>query len=184
MMSIDKSRICKLHSWSILFWHILSIASLKGEMGMLSASLEKYLLCIYDKVRGEKELKSTELAKEMNQPLQKAVQALQRLHYQKYITYSAYQPLRLTEQGSQVAEYLMARNQLIDEFLNILHIEQNRETEKEAMQQYLSYESLKTIEKFVIFNRQYPEIGMRYEMILKREPITYLLPEFPKGDKR
>ena len=70
------------------------------------------------------------------------------------------------------------------EFLDILHIEQNKETEKEAMQQYLSYESLKTIEKFVIFNKQYPEIGTRYEMILKREPIAYLLPEFPKGEKR
>ena len=151
---------------------------------MLSASLEKYLLCIYEKVQVDKELKSTEIAREMNQSLQKAVQALQRLHYQKYITYSAYQPLRLTEQGKQVAEYLIARHKLIDDFLDILHIEQNKETEKEAMQQYLSYESLKTIEKFVIFNKQYPEIGTRYEMILKREPIAYLLPEFPKGEKR
>lgn len=151
---------------------------------MLSASLEKYLLCIYERINGDKELKSTEIAREMNQPLQKAVQALQRLHYQKYITYSAYQPLRLTEQGKQVAQYLIARNKLIDEFLDILHIEQNKETEKEAMQQYLSYESLKTIEKFVIFNKQYPEIEQRYEMILKREPITYLLPELPSGDKR
>lgn len=151
---------------------------------MLSASLEKYLLCIYEKVQVDKELKSTEIAREMNQPLQKAVQALQRLHYQKYITYSAYQPLRLTEQGKQLAEYLVARNSLIDEFLDILHIEQNKETEKEAMQQYLSYESLKTIEKFVIFNRQYPEIGTRYEMILKREPLMYLLPECPRSDKR
>ena len=151
---------------------------------MLSASLEKYLLCIYDKVRQNNELKSTEIAKEMNQSLQKAVQALQRLHYQKYITYSAYQPLRLTEQGKKVAEYLMARNKLIEDFLDILHIEQNRETEKEAMQQYLSYESLKVIEKFVIFNQQYPEIGMRYEMILKREPLVDLLPNFPNKDKR
>ncbi|WP_054738518.1 metal-dependent transcriptional regulator [Cellulosilyticum ruminicola] len=151
---------------------------------MLSASLEKYLLCIYERINGDKELKSTEIAREMNQPLQKAVQALQRLHYQKYITYSAYQPLRLTDQGKQVAQYLMARNQLIDEFLNILHIEKNKETEKEAMQQYLSYDSLKTIEKFVIFNKQYPEIMQRYEMILKREPIVYLLPELPSSDKR
>lgn len=151
---------------------------------MLSASLEKYLLCIYERINEDKELKSTEIAREMNQPLQKAVQALQRLHYQKYITYSAYQPLRLTEQGKQVAEYLVARNKLIDEFLDILHIEKNKETEKEAMQQYLSYDSLKTIEKFVIFHKQYPEIEQRYEMILKREPITYLLPEMPNGDKR
>lgn len=151
---------------------------------MLSASLEKYLLCIYERINGDKELKSTEIAREMNQPLQKAVQALQRLHYQKYITYSAYQPLRLTEQGKQVAEYLVARNKLIDEFLDILHIERNKETEKEAMQQYLSYDSLRTIEKFVIFNKQYPEIAQRYEMILKREPIKYLLPEFPSSDKR
>lgn len=150
---------------------------------MLSSSLEKYLLCIYKMLQENKELKSMEIAKQMNQPLQKAIQALQRMHYQKQIVYSPYQPLKLTEDGKIMAEYLLARNDLIDAFLEILHIEEHKELEKEAMQQYLSYESLATIEKFVIFHRQYPEITARYEMLLKREPKTRLLPPLPEHEK-
>lgn len=150
---------------------------------MLPTSLEKYLLCIYKMLEANKELKSTELAKQMNQSLQKAVQALQRLHYQKYIIYSAYQPLKLTPKGFQMAEYLIARSALVDEFLEILHLTEHKETEKEMLEQYLSYESLKKIEKFILFNREYPEIINRYEMILKREVKAPLLPEPPEHHK-
>lgn len=150
---------------------------------MLPTSLEKYLLCIYRMLDANKELKSTELARQMNQSLQKAVQALQRLHYQKYIVYSAYQPLKLTTKGEQMAEYLMARTALIDEFLEILQLTEHKEAEKEMMEQYLSYESLKKIEKFILLNREYPEIAKRYEMLLKKEVRVHLLPELPEYQK-
>lgn len=156
---------------------------MKRGKQMLTSSLEKYLLAIYELLENKKELKSSELAKQMNQPLQKVVQALQRLHYQKYILYSAYQPCSLTSQGREVAQYLLARDELIDEFLRTLHIEKNREIEKEAMQQYLSYETLQSIEKFVIFNRKYPEISKRLELLSKREPRERLLPPLP-GDQK
>lgn len=149
---------------------------------MLSSSLEKYLIYIYEQLENSKELKISEVAKEMNQPLQKTIQALQRMHYQKQIIYSAYQPLKMTAQGKKMAEYLIARNELIDEFLSILHIEQNKETEKEAMSQYLSYESLEKIERFVIFNRQYPEISERFELLLQMQFKERLLPPIPTNE--
>ena len=123
---------------------------------MLSSSLEKYLICLYNNLEQHSEFKISELAKEMNQPLQKTIQALQRMHYQKQIIYSTYQPLRMTEQGKKMAEYLIARDALIDEFLKLMHIEENAEAEREAMAQYLSHDSLMKIERFVLFNRQYP----------------------------
>ena len=127
------------------------------EVAMLSSSLEKYLVCIYKHLEKSNELKISDLAREMNQPLQKTIQALQRMHYQKQIVYSTYQPLRMTEQGKKMAQYLIARDELISEFLKILHIDENAEAEKEAMAQYLSHDSLAKIERFVLFNRKYPE---------------------------
>ncbi|MDF2612757.1 MAG: Iron dependent repressor, diptheria toxin type [Clostridia bacterium] len=150
---------------------------------MLSSSLEKYLVGIYKMALADKELKSTDIAKQINQPLQKTIQALQRMHYQKYIIYSPYQPLKMTEQGKQMAEYLIARESLVDEFLGLLQIKENKELEKETMQQYLSYESLEAIEKFVLFNRQYPEISRRYQLLMKKKVTSKLLPPIPENER-
>lgn len=150
---------------------------------MLSSSLEKFLVGIYKMATAEKELKSTDISKEINQPLQKTIQALQRMHYQKYMVYSPYQPLKLTEQGKQMAKYLIAREALIEEFLTLLQIEENRELEKEAMQQYLSHESLERIEKFVLFNRQYPEILQRYKLLIKKNLSPGILPSLPEQER-
>ncbi|MBP3886539.1 MAG: hypothetical protein J6F30_02620 [Cellulosilyticum sp.] len=150
---------------------------------MLSSSLEKYLICLYNNLEQHSEFKISELAKEMNQPLQKTIQALQRMHYQKQIIYSTYQPLRMTEQGKKMAEYLIARDALIDEFLKLMHIEENAEAEKEAMAQYLSHDSLMKIERFVLFNRQYPEIAERFELILTLDIEESLLPPLPTSEK-
>lgn len=151
---------------------------------MLSPSLEKYLICMYQMLETDKELKISDLTKQMNQPLQKTIQSLQRMHYQKHVVYSPYQPLKLTEQGKSMAQYLIARDALIDEFLSFLHIEKNFNTEKETMSQYLSYESLEQIEKFIIFNRQYPEIAERFSLLLKMAPRHTLLPPLPNIEKK
>ena len=127
---------------------------------MLSSSLEKCLVCMYQMLESDKELKISDLAKQMNQPL------------------------KMTEQGKSTAEYLIARDALIDEFLSFLHIEKNFATEKEAMSQYLSYESLEQIEKFMIFNTQYPEIAERFAMLIKMTPKHTLLPPLPNMEKK
>ncbi|PHV71672.1 DNA-binding protein [Sporanaerobium hydrogeniformans] len=150
---------------------------------MLSSSLEKYLMCLYRMMEADKELKSTDIAKQMNQPLQKTIQALQRMHYQKYIVYSPYQPLKITDQGKEMAKYLIARGQLIEEFLDFLQVQINKETEKEAMEQYLSYETLENIEKFMLFNRQYPEVTERYHILLKKNIKNQLLPPLPENER-
>lgn len=149
---------------------------------MLSSSLETYLLGIYNMANEGVELKSSEITRVLNVPLKKTIQALQRLHYQKYVVYTPYQALTMTEKGLTMAKYLSARNNVIDEFLDILQITENRELEKEAMQQYLSKEALEAIERFVIFTRQYPEIVTRYKLFAKRKPKVRLLEDSPPED--
>lgn len=146
---------------------------------MLSSSLEKYLVAIYEMLETGKELKISDLSKRMNQSLQKTIQALQRMHYQKQVVYSPYQPLKLTDEGRRMAEYLVARDALLDEFISLLHIEKNAEAEREVLAQYLSYESLEKIEKFVMFNRQYPEISERFDLLLQLPSKNTLLPPMP-----
>ena len=79
-----------------------------------------------------------------------------------------------------MGKYLIARNQLIQEFLEVLNIEANIESELEAMKQYLSIDSLRIIEKFVLFIRKYPEVIQRYKLFSKKVTEQVLLPELPE----
>lgn len=146
---------------------------------MLSSSLQGYLEIIYKIEKAGQEIKVLEIAQELNVPLSRVVQAVQRLHYQKYLTYSPYKPIELTERGRETGNYLVARNNLLKEFLRILNIEDNLESELEIMKQYLSVSSLETIEKFVLFIRQYPEVTQRYNQFSKKLSKEILLPKLP-----
>ncbi|MEG0013259.1 MAG: metal-dependent transcriptional regulator [Cellulosilyticaceae bacterium] len=149
---------------------------------MLSSSLEEYLITIYQMANKGEELKCNEVSKALNVPLKKTIQAIQRMHYQKYVVYSPYQPLTITDKGKETAKYLLSRNDLIDEFLDILQITENVETEASAMRQYLSHETLEGIEKFVLFIRQYPEVTNRYKLFMKRNR-TKILEEAPNEEE-
>lgn len=150
-----------------------------GE-NMLSSSLEDYLEIIC-RMKSEKgEVKTLEIAQELKVPLSRVVQAIQRLHYQKFLVYSPYKPLEITQKGQDMGTYLTARNKLIKEFLEFLEIEENLDSELVAMQQYLSVSSLETIEKFILFTRQYPEVSQRYKLFSKKVPTRVLLPELPE----
>ena len=148
--------------------------------GMLSSSLEDYLEIICRMQLEKGEVKSLEIAQELKVPLSRVVQAIQRLHYQRFLIYSPYKPIELTPKGEQMGLYLTGRNNLIKEFLEFLEVEENFESELKAMQQYLSHPSLETIEKFVLFTRQYPEVSNRYKMFSKKVPTGALLPKLPE----
>lgn len=163
--------------------HILVIVAGKGGRDVLSSSLEQYLIHIYQKTKQGTEIKSGELTSELNMPLKKTIQALQRMHYQKYIIYLAYQPITITDKGREMAKYLLSRNELIDEFLEILQITEHKQEESEAMKQYLSKESLECIDRFVCFVKQYPEIINRYKLYNKRKIRTKILEASPEEDE-
>lgn len=147
---------------------------------MLSSSLEDYLNMICKMAAQETGVRPLEIAKELQVPLSRVVQAIQRLHYQKYLIYSPYKPLEMTEKGIEMDKYLRARNELIKEFLEFLDIEENFDSEFEAMKQYLSVSTLEVMEKFVLFTRQYPEVSQRYKMFAKKVPKGMILPKIPE----
>lgn len=162
--------------------HILVIVTRKGGRDVLSSSLEQYLIHIYEMSEQNAEIKSSELTSTLNMPLKKTIQALQRMHYQKYIVYLAYQPITITDKGKELAKYLLSRNKLIDEFLDLLQITEHKEEEREAMKQYLSQDSLECIDCFVCFIKQYPDFQNRYKLFHRRKMRTKILEDLPEGE--
>lgn len=149
---------------------------------MLSSSLERYLITIYQMAEKEEEIKCSEISKALNVPLKKTIQAIQRMHYQKYVVYLAYQPLTITEKGKEMARFLISRDGLVEEFISILQLPEIPEEEKETMHQYLSYETLEAMERFVAFIHQYPEVVARYRLFTKRKLKTRLLDPLPEEE--
>jgi Mn-dependent DtxR family transcriptional regulator len=150
---------------------------------MLSPSLEEHLIQIYKMSTQGEELKSSEICKALGVPLKKTIQALQRMHYQKLLLYLPYQPLSLTPKGEDMAKFLISRNKLVDDFLEILQITQNIETEKEMMQNNFSYETLKALERLTVFMHQYPEVLSRYRLFSKRKLKVRILEPLPEEEK-
>lgn len=150
---------------------------------MLSSSLEIYLIEIYKSVENQEEVTCSDVAKKLNIPIKKVIQAVQRMHYQKYVQYTTYQPIKITPRGEQLARYLISKDKLLDNFLDILQITQNIDSEKESMQQYLSYDSLKQIEQFVLFVNKHPEITNRYKLFLEKRQQNSILEQIPPEDR-
>ncbi len=161
----------------------LKINNELGGIFMLSPSLENYLIVIYEATKRGEEVTCADVAKYVNIPLKKVIPSIQRIHYQKYICYTAYQPIKMTEKGEQLAEFLLSRETLLDEFIKILQLTENIEEEKETMGQYFTIETLERMEKFVLFVNQHPEILNRYKSFLKKPLKTRILEQLPEDER-
>jgi len=149
---------------------------------MISISLQAYLVEIYKMKEENIEISCLKIAKKMNIPIKKSIQAAQRLHYQNYIQYTTYQPIQITPRGEQMARYIISKNRLLYNFLDILQITQNIELEKESMQQCFSDSALNQIEQFVLFINQYPEITNYYKLFLNEQSKMSILEKIPPED--
>ncbi|OON94130.1 MAG: hypothetical protein ATN32_08440 [Candidatus Epulonipiscium fishelsonii] len=142
---------------------------------MLSSTLEHYLLVIYMAKLNQEEITCRDIAKKLNQPIKQVMQAVQRLHYQKYIDYSTCQPIEINKNGIQFANYLITRDRIVEQFLTVLDITENYQLEKEALCQYLTQETLIKLEKFVLFTSSNPQFVREYKLFLQANKESILL---------
>ncbi|OON91246.1 MAG: hypothetical protein ATN34_05225 [Epulopiscium sp. Nele67-Bin002] len=149
---------------------------------MLSPSLEKYLIEVHMSIQNGEEVTCSEIAKKLNVTTTKTIQGIQRLHYQKYLHYTTYQPIEMTERGEQLAKYIIPKYMLIDRFLDMLQLE-DMQADRDAMAQLFSDDMLEHIEQFVLFVEQYPEIINRYQLYLNNRQSSRILATKPDEDR-
>ncbi len=149
---------------------------------MLSPSLEKYLTAVYLAIQNGEEITCSEIAKKLEVATTKAIQGIQRLHYQKYLNYTTYQPIEMTPKGEQLARHIISKYILIDRFIQILQLE-DMDAERDAMGQLFSDEMLEQLEQFVLFIEQHPEIISRYQVYLGTRQSSRILEPRPSEDR-
>lgn len=128
---------------------------------MLSPSLEDYLEEAFRFSQSSTPVRVTDISKKLNVSLPSVSKALGRLKEKEYIVYEPYGEIILTEKGKKLGSFLVDRNQLLQEFLNLICANCDTAAEAEAMEHYLSGETIKAIHKLVKFFKNYPE---RYQI--------------------
>lgn len=129
---------------------------------MLSPSLEDYLEEAYRFSQSSAPVRVTDISKKLNVSLPSVSKALGRLKEKEYIVYEPYGEIILTEKGKKLGNFLVERNQLLQEFLKLICADCDTAAEAEAMEHYLSGETIKAIHKLVQFLRNYPDTYQVY----------------------
>jgi len=126
-------------------------------MGNLTPSLEDYLEELYRFSLSTETVRVTDLSIKLGVSLPSVTKALRKLKNGHYIDYQRYGEIDLTEKGKKLGDFLVKRNQLLQEFLVLIKTDCDIAAEAEAMEHYLSEATIRSIQAIVTFLNQNPE---------------------------
>lgn len=141
---------------------------------MLTPSLEDYLEELYRLKMNNKEIRIKDIARCLDVSMPSVVSGLRKLNNLKYIVYRPYEAIQVTDKGREKGEFLVTRNQILKNFLEVIKTECDVEKEAEAMEHYLSISTIKSIEKMVEFlkdNKCMLEEMINYEVNSKLKDV-------------
>ena len=91
----------------------------------ISATLEDYLELIYKTIQDKSTIKAIDIAKKFNISRASVTEALQRLEQKGYIKYGKYQPISLTDKGSNLAKDIIYKHETLKKFfISLLNLSQ------------------------------------------------------------
>jgi len=126
-------------------------------MGILTPSLEDYLEELYRFSLSADTVRVTDLSIKLGVSLPSVTKALRKLKSGQYIYYQRYGEITLTEKGKKLGDFLVKRNQILQEFLVLINTDCDIAAEAEAMEHYLSEATIRSIQAIVTFLNQNPE---------------------------
>ncbi|MCK8825204.1 metal-dependent transcriptional regulator [Fuchsiella alkaliacetigena] len=143
---------------------------------MLSPSLEDYLEESYRFYKEKGFIRPTDIALKLNVSLPSVTKAVKKLNQKGYLNYQRYQNIELTKKGLKLGSFLVRRNQLLIDFLEVIGSKCDKEQEAEAMEHYLSKETVQTITHLVEFFKKHPEYQQKFfkfkkDKITKQSPV-------------
>lgn len=126
-------------------------------MTILTPSLEDYLEELYRFSLTSDSVRVTDLSHKLAVSLPSVSKALHKLKKGEFISYQRYGEITLTEKGKHLGNFLVKRNQLLQEFLILIQTNCDIAAEAEAMEHYLSDATIRSIQAIVTFLKNNPE---------------------------
>lgn len=129
---------------------------------MLSPSLEDYLEELYKLYIKDYPLKVSTLARTLNVSSPSVIKGLKKLHMEEYIVYERYQGIIITQKGKELGNLLVKRNDIIIEFLKTIDCDCDYAAEAEAVEHFLSSNTVASLKNLVNFFIDKPQILNEY----------------------
>ncbi|MBM4240761.1 MAG: metal-dependent transcriptional regulator [Euryarchaeota archaeon] len=126
----------------------------------LTKSNEDYLEAMYNlkKSRGIIRVKGIASILQVKPP--SVVEALQKLSKTGLVSYEKYGDINLTLKGMEIAECVINKHEILNNFLTLLDVDRDTADEEAcAMEHFLSFSTINKLKKFLEFIKRYPEDG-------------------------
>ncbi len=121
---------------------------------MLTPSLEDYLEEIYRFSNELGFIRITDVANKLDVSLPSVNKAVKVLSEKGYFKYIPYKNIDLTDKGAKLGKFLVDRNQMLQTFLKVIGSKADKVEEAEAIEHYLSKETVNaTTKKLINFQK-------------------------------
>lgn len=135
----------------------------------LSPSLEDYLEEIYRFSLMQPSVRVSDLSSRLKVSSPSVSKALRKLRSKEYISYRKYGYIYLTDWGNEIGRFLVERNAILQDFLELIEADCNIGEEAEAMEHYLSRTTIASIKALVIFMRKEPEVSAKIRAFIREQ---------------
>ncbi len=139
------------------------------DVEMLTPSLEDYLEEVYRFSLTTENIRVTDLSNKLAVSMPSVSKALMRLKEKEYILYQPYGAIELTNKGKKLGSFLVERNRLLQDFLFLICARCDIAAEAEAMEHYLSKETIEALQALVKYIKNKPELYHEFQMYMKDE---------------
>lgn len=138
------------------------------QINGLSPSMEDYLEMILRLSQKESYARVLELAESLHVKPPSASRMLQRMARKNLVRYEKYGVIQLTDQGKEIGEKLMERHILLEQFFQLLGVE-NALEDTERIEHSLSARAVECIDLLVRFFSDNPAVKLQWEQYRKND---------------
>ncbi|MDD2217193.1 MAG: metal-dependent transcriptional regulator [Eubacteriales bacterium] len=127
--------------------------TLKGyqlnENTKVTSSMEDYLEMIQRMLKKQDIVRINELAEMLNVKPSSASKMVSNLKNLGLVTFERYGYIKTTAEGEEIAEYLLYRHDILNQFLCLVNNSNNETEQVEKIEHFLNEKTIKNIEKYI-----------------------------------
>ena len=102
-------------------------------MAKATPTMEDYIEVIYSLVKNKGYARSADIAEKLDVYPSTVTKMLKKLDVEGYIVYEKYRGIALTEQGEKMGEYALTRHELLEDFLRLIGVDEDKVGEADVV---------------------------------------------------
>ena len=124
-------------------------------MAKATPTMEDYIEVIYSLEKNKGYARSADIAEKLEVYPSTVTKMLKKLDVEGYIVYEKYRGIALTEQGEKMGEYALTRHELLEDFLRLIGVDEDKIYEEvEGIEHHFGKSSLEKIKDLMKYLRE------------------------------